>query len=166
MPERIQRKRVKGVSIPHWFDSKLKLLNPLKLIRFRFNSTLVRFKGTLAPEPEPLGFSFNSTLVRFKGYFAWSLAHSIAACFNSTLVRFKGSTPRRCPVCRWRFQFHIGSIQSQQVARAVGQRVDVSIPHWFDSKLVVLRGVAARRVGFNSTLVRFKAATSWLLQSS
>ncbi len=104
----------KLVSIPHWFDSKMRALLQAPRARFAFQ------------------FHIGSIQSR-------KSAHRLRLCkqgFNSTLVRFKVEyLPALFRERKSWFQFHIGSIQRHCVALPSRCCRCVSIPHWFDSKL-------------------------------
>ena len=133
---------ITSVSIPHWFDSKCSTRQRVVLMLNQcFNSTLVRFKAAASGQSTDVALmSFNSTLVRFKARSA--LASSVvASCvsiphwFDSKCYDRSDNDTRQC----------------------------VSIPHWFDSKSHVSHERSGVDLCFNSTLVRFKVATSRVL---
>jgi len=120
----------------------------------RFNSTLVRFK----PSENPMSLTVNFV--------------SIPLWFDSNrkALREQLSTLTM-------FQFHSGSIQTRSTDGCSGEEAAVSIPLWFDSNSPVCasrnlpcmfqfhsgsiqthlqRSLRCAKIGFNSTLVRFK----------
>ncbi len=146
-------------------------------VRVCFNSTLVRFKVPHMTGLVQLQLCFNSTLVRFK------VVEAVLADVGGPLVfqfhigsiqRIQGRMNRRG---MGMFQFHIGSIQRYLSGADAAPLWIVSIPHWFDSKLmpvVVFESIVRFQFhigsiqrprssprgpvncSFNSTLVRFK----------
>ncbi len=123
------------VSIPHWFDSRCAALWAHRLYVISFNSTLVRFKVAAAVVTCVPHYRFNSTLVRFKVVIS-SVDSRGVSCFNSTLVRFKGVRLRTAGQALVVFQFHIGSIQGSSNTHCGMSDNSVSIPHWFDSRVI------------------------------
>ena len=145
-----------GVSIPHWFDSKLLQEIASEILLMRFNSTLVRFKvgDSHYDLTAGLGFQFHIGSIQRK-ITRLRFTRQITS-FNSTLVRFKAPALLTSNRVAAAFQFHIGSIQSKRL-------LDLHFVHRdrFNSTLVRfkdrLRGeLGIPRFGFNSTLVRFK----------
>jgi len=92
-------------------------------IRAGFNSTLVRFKQTIAKHSETAlsTFQFHSGSIQTQTF--------ISAMYK-----------------RAEFQFHSGSIQTVTKKAAIPERYIVSIPLWFDSNLLdeIEKMVAAR----------------------
>ena len=63
-------------------------------------------------------------------YYTDTLTHK--ACFNSILVRLKGENIVQVTVYSDEFQFHTGSIKSEDVKVVPAGGSLVSIPYWFD----------------------------------
>ena len=72
---------------------------------------------------------FNSILVRLKGKGTYEYLDYLDG-FNSILVRLKAEV-KIAALAISGFQFHTGSIKSQEIAEKEGFD-NVSIPYWFD----------------------------------
>ncbi len=122
-----------------------------------FNSTLVRFKGTLATLPAGNVTRFQFHIGSIQSLTVIGERFRYCMSFNSTLVRFKALLFPGTIKVQVMFQFHIGSIQSGKLCEDTGRALTgfnstlvrfkglscsvvfallnlVSIPHWFDSK--------------------------------
>ena len=103
--------------------------------RWRFNSKLVRLKGSVQAGVSGICQSFNSKLVRLKAFSGRGLRGNSQACFNSKLVRLKVSYPvQDTQRLRAVFQFQTGSIKSLRGSTSS------SATKSFNSKLVRLKG--------------------------
>ena len=109
---------------------------------------------------------FNSTLVRFKVASMPQHRQILEQRFNSTLVRFKAQTqtcidasPVQVSIPHW-----FDSKRMQIIGSCCS--IQVSIPHWFDSKIARCSRELTRLDGFNSTLVRFKGHPSAIRAAS
>ena len=120
----------------------------------RFDSILVRLKGTRLDERVRICFSFDSILVRLKVPRGVYPIH-IKVCFDSILVRLKEILMSAIPTNRAKFRFHTGSIKSKnRHKRAIAKR-----KFRFHTGSIKSNNVTcdnARRICFDSILVRLK----------
>ena len=106
-------------------------MNKLKALEASFNSTMVRLKACRPSHPPAPQFGFNSTMVRLKVR-PVTFHRLFVFGFNSTMVRLKGLRRIWESWSISKFQFHNGSIKSDQGFTLQGIAISVSIPQWFD----------------------------------
>ena len=121
-----------------------------------FNSTMVRLEDTNLIEVIFALSYFNSTMVRLEVCKGGVLLHS-QRNFNSTMVRLEAVFGCGTAASGLTFQFHYGSIGSIRPGIKYFWIFYISIPLWFDWKLLTCPTKAGLLYNFNSTMVRLEA---------